>query len=172
MFPSFSYTPTFYRSTQATLYTYFQVYKNIIFASECQSSDLCKSLYTSWDNKMDQHQVLRLPSMAKLNTGFIQCSQSFDHECVEPSGTNSEQSMMKVVNCILLFVLWAFFFCFFLSFSWILLNLELTSCVLSLWMFADVSEVTCTTRLFNWLVAFPYGMSVSGCLLGWEALGY
>lgn len=54
---------------------------------------------------MDQHQVLRLPSMAKLSPGFIQHNQSFDHERVEPSGTNYEQSMMKVVNCILLFVL-------------------------------------------------------------------
>lgn len=45
---------------------------------------------------MDQLQVLRLPSMAKFNAGFLQCNQSFEHECVGPSKTNYEHRMMKV----------------------------------------------------------------------------
>jgi hypothetical protein len=45
---------------------------------------------------MDQLQVLKLPSMAKFNAGFLQCNQSFERECVGPSKTNYEQRMMKV----------------------------------------------------------------------------
>lgn len=45
---------------------------------------------------MDQLQVLRLPSMAKFNAGFLQCNESFEQKCVGPSKRNYEQRMLKV----------------------------------------------------------------------------
>lgn len=45
---------------------------------------------------MDQLQVLRLPSMAKFNAGFLQCNQSFERECVGPSKSSYELRMTKV----------------------------------------------------------------------------
>lgn len=75
-----------------------KVYKNVIMANEYQSSKLCEALYTRCEDKMDQLQVLKLPSMAKFNAGFLQCNQSFEHECVGPSKTNYEQRMMKMLG--------------------------------------------------------------------------
>lgn len=45
---------------------------------------------------MDHLQVLRLPTMAKFNAGFLQCNRSFEQECVGPSKANYEHRMMKV----------------------------------------------------------------------------
>lgn len=73
-----------------------QVYKTFILANEYQSSKLCESLYTKCEDKMDQLQVLRLPSMAKFDAGFLQCNQSFEKECVGPSKRNYEQRISKV----------------------------------------------------------------------------
>lgn len=64
--------------------------------NEYQSSKLCEALYTKCEEKMDQLQVLRLPSMAKFNVGFLQCNQSFEVECVGPSKANYERRMKKV----------------------------------------------------------------------------
>ncbi|KAK9206602.1 hypothetical protein WN943_016881 [Citrus x changshan-huyou] len=75
-----------------------EAYKNVIMANEYQSSKICESLYTRCEDKMDQLQVLRLPSMAKFNAGFLQCNQSFAHECVGPSKANYEQRMMKMLG--------------------------------------------------------------------------
>ncbi|OWM70417.1 hypothetical protein CDL15_Pgr008706 [Punica granatum] len=75
-----------------------KVYKNVILANEYRSSKLCESLYTRCEDKMDQLQVLRLPSMAKFNAGFLQCNQSFEQECVGPSKLNYEQRMMKMMG--------------------------------------------------------------------------
>ena len=75
-----------------------QVYKNVIMANEYQSSRLCEALYTKCEDRMDQLQVLRLPSMAKFNAGFLQCNQSFDRECIGPSKANYEQRMVKVIR--------------------------------------------------------------------------
>lgn len=83
-----------------TLPNCMQAYKNVIMANEYQSSKICESLYTRCEDKMDQLQVLRLPSMAKFNAGFLQCNQSFAHECVGPSKANYEQRMMKVCSLI------------------------------------------------------------------------
>lgn len=47
---------------------------------------------------MDQLQVLRLPSMAKFNAGFLQCNQSFERECVGPSKANYENRMIKMMG--------------------------------------------------------------------------
>lgn len=75
-----------------------QVYKTFILTNEYQSSKLCEGLYSTCEEKMDQLQVLRLPSMAKFNAGFNQCNRSFEQECVGPSKTNYEMRMMKVWN--------------------------------------------------------------------------
>lgn len=76
-----------------------QVYKNIVMANEYQSSKLCEALYTTCEEKMDQLQVLRLPSMAKFNAGFDHCNRSFEQECVGPSKNKYEMRMKKVCNC-------------------------------------------------------------------------
>ncbi|XP_022771186.1 guanylate-binding protein 5-like isoform X2 [Durio zibethinus] len=75
-----------------------EVYKNVIMANEYQSSRLCEALYTRCEDRMDQLQVLRLPSMAKFNAGFLQCNQSFEQECIGPSKANYEQRMMKMMG--------------------------------------------------------------------------
>lgn len=75
-----------------------KVYKNFILANEYQSSKLCEALYTRCEDKMDHLQVLRLPSMAKFNAGFLQCNQSFEKECVGPSKRNYEQRMTKMME--------------------------------------------------------------------------
>nr|XP_016513869.1 PREDICTED: guanylate-binding protein 4-like isoform X2 [Nicotiana tabacum] len=73
-------------------------YKNIKLANEYQSSKVCEAFYTRCEDKMDELQTLRLPSMAKFNTGFLQCNQSFVKECVGPSKSKYEQRMMKMLR--------------------------------------------------------------------------
>ncbi|KAJ6938654.1 guanylate-binding protein 4 isoform X2 [Populus alba x Populus x berolinensis] len=75
-----------------------KVYKNFIIANEYQSAKLCEALYTRCEDRMDQLQVLRLPSMAKFNAGFLQCNQSFERECVGPSKANYENRMIKMMG--------------------------------------------------------------------------
>ncbi|XP_058209123.1 uncharacterized protein LOC131322037 [Rhododendron vialii] len=75
-----------------------KVYKNFVLANEYQSSKLCEELYTKCEDKMDQLQVLKLPSMAKFNAGFLQCNQSFERECVGPSKSNYEHRMTKMMG--------------------------------------------------------------------------
>ncbi|KAJ0796698.1 putative guanylate-binding protein [Helianthus annuus] len=78
-----------------------KMFKNFVMANQYQSSKLCEALYTKCEDQMDQLQVLRLPSMAKFNAGFLQCNQSFGKECVGPSKTIYEQRMVKVGICFL-----------------------------------------------------------------------
>nr|GEW30554.1 guanylate-binding family protein [Tanacetum cinerariifolium] len=47
---------------------------------------------------MDQLQILRLPSLAKFNAGFLQCNQCFETECVGPSKTVYKQRMVKMMG--------------------------------------------------------------------------
>ncbi|KAL3517630.1 hypothetical protein ACH5RR_020219 [Cinchona calisaya] len=75
-----------------------KVYKNFILANEYQSSRLCEALYTRCEDKMADLQVLKLPSMAKFNAGFLHCNQSFEKECVGPSKSSYEQRMMKMLG--------------------------------------------------------------------------
>ncbi|CAK7346497.1 unnamed protein product [Dovyalis caffra] len=75
-----------------------KVYKNFVLANEYQSAKLCEALYSRCEDRMDQLQVLRLPSMAKFNAGFLQCNQSFERECVGPSKANYESRMMKMMG--------------------------------------------------------------------------
>ncbi|KAJ9172026.1 hypothetical protein P3X46_015316 [Hevea brasiliensis] len=75
-----------------------KAYKNVMMANDYKSAKLCEALYVRCEDKMDQLQVLRLPSMAKFNAGFLQCNQSFERECVGPSKANYEQRMMKMLG--------------------------------------------------------------------------
>lgn len=75
-----------------------KVHNNFILSNEYLSSKLCENLYTTCEDKMDQLQVLRLPSMAKFNAGFLQCNQSFEVECVGPSKNNYGQRMVKMLG--------------------------------------------------------------------------
>ncbi|XP_043713776.1 guanylate-binding protein 4-like isoform X2 [Telopea speciosissima] len=75
-----------------------EAYQNFILANKYQSSKLCEAMYTKCEDKMDQLQVLRLPSMAKFNAGFLQCNQSFEAECIGPSKMSYEQRMMKMLG--------------------------------------------------------------------------
>ncbi|KAF7153331.1 hypothetical protein RHSIM_Rhsim01G0270500 [Rhododendron simsii] len=75
-----------------------KAYKNFVLANEYQSSKLCEELYTKCEDKMDQLQVLKLPSMAKFNAGFLQCNQSFERECVGPSKSSYEHRMTKMMG--------------------------------------------------------------------------
>ncbi|KAL8092630.1 uncharacterized protein LOC141692261 [Apium graveolens] len=75
-----------------------KVHKNFIMVNEYNSAKLCEGLYTRCEDKMDQLQVLRLPSMAKFNAGFLQCNRSFEKECVGPSKTSYENRMMKMLG--------------------------------------------------------------------------
>ncbi|KAF9604624.1 hypothetical protein IFM89_008890 [Coptis chinensis] len=76
----------------------FKAYKNFLLANEYQSSKLCEALYTRCEDQMDQLQIMRLPSMAKFNAGFLQCNRSFEVECVGPSKTSYEQRMKKMLD--------------------------------------------------------------------------
>ncbi|CAM8976738.1 unnamed protein product [Rhodiola kirilowii] len=75
-----------------------KVFKNFILTNEYNSAKLCESLYTRCEDKMDQLQVLRLPSMAKFDAGFLQCNQSFAEVCVGPSKVNYENRMSKMLG--------------------------------------------------------------------------
>ncbi|KAG6400847.1 hypothetical protein SASPL_137691 [Salvia splendens] len=86
------------RSAEQLMEEIEKVYKNFVLTNEYQSSKLCEALYTSCEEKMDQLQILRLPSMAKFNAGFNQCNRSFEHNCVGPSKTNYEMRMMKMLG--------------------------------------------------------------------------
>ncbi|KAL6564417.1 hypothetical protein OROMI_015867 [Orobanche minor] len=86
------------RSAEKLIEEIEKIFKNFVLANEYQSSKLCEGLYTSCEEKMDQLQVLRLPSMAKFNAGFLQCNQSFERECVGPSKSNYEMRMMKMLG--------------------------------------------------------------------------
>ncbi|KAG6537872.1 hypothetical protein ZIOFF_002975 [Zingiber officinale] len=75
-----------------------KVFKTILLTNEYQSSKLCESRYTQCEDKMDHLQVMRLPSMAKFNDGFLHCNQTFESECVGPSKEMYEQKMTKMLG--------------------------------------------------------------------------
>ncbi|KMZ56062.1 Guanylate-binding-like protein [Zostera marina] len=74
-----------------------KAFKNVMLANGYQSSRVCEALYTQCEDKMDQLQILRLPSMAKFNVGFTQCNNSFNFECVGPSKSSYEHRMTKML---------------------------------------------------------------------------
>ncbi|XP_074316144.1 uncharacterized protein LOC141652524 [Silene latifolia] len=74
-----------------------KVLNNFIISNEYQSSKLCETLYTTCEDNMDQLQVLRLPSMAKFDAGFLRCNESFQQQCVGPAKANYEHRMLKML---------------------------------------------------------------------------
>ncbi|PPS09690.1 hypothetical protein GOBAR_AA10957 [Gossypium barbadense] len=92
------FTTSFCNSRVLDVEIFVQVNKNIIMANEYHSARLCEALYTQCEDNMDQLQVLRLPSMAKFNAGFLQCNRSFEQECIGPSKANYEQRMVKMMG--------------------------------------------------------------------------
>ncbi|XP_057517579.1 uncharacterized protein LOC130798560 [Amaranthus tricolor] len=75
-----------------------KVLKNYIMANQYESTKLCEMLFTNCEDKMDQLQVLRLPSMAKFNAGFLTCNETFQQQCVGPSKASYENRMMKMMG--------------------------------------------------------------------------
>ncbi|KMZ75694.1 Guanylate-binding-like protein [Zostera marina] len=74
-----------------------KIFKNVIMANEYRSSKLCEAVYVHCEDKMDQLQILTLPSMAKFDAGFAKCNYSFHAECVGPSKSNYDQRMTKML---------------------------------------------------------------------------
>ncbi|GJM96911.1 hypothetical protein PR202_ga13786 [Eleusine coracana subsp. coracana] len=73
-----------------------KVYRNFLLANEYQSSKLCEARFSECEDKMDHLQVLKLPSMAKFNAGFVHCNRSFVRDCVGPAKESYERRMSKV----------------------------------------------------------------------------
>ncbi|XP_022758314.1 atlastin-3-like isoform X3 [Durio zibethinus] len=132
-----------------------EVYKNVIMANEYQSSKLCEALYTQCEDRMDQLQVLRLPSMAKFNAGFLQCNQSFERGCIGPSKANYEQRMTKMEFHSVLPIK-SVREHFKMNLSLMLELMKMMGKSRSLF----IKEYN--QRLFNWLVAFSLVMVVVG----------
>jgi hypothetical protein len=53
---------------------------------------------------MDHLQVLKLPSMAKFNAGFVHCNRSFVRDCVGPARESYERRMSKVCPLISIWI--------------------------------------------------------------------
>ena len=116
----------------------FQVYRTFLLENEYQSSKLCEAKYTECEDKMDHLQVMRLPSMAKFNAGFLQCNETFERQCVGPSKELYKQKMMKVR-------LHAF------SISFLLFCVNSIEAWAKYWMWLDcVRERKCHALLLAW----------------------
>ncbi|CAD6226527.1 unnamed protein product [Miscanthus lutarioriparius] len=74
-----------------------KVYRNFGQANEYQSSKLCEARFSECEDKMEQLQVLRLPSMAKFDAGFLLCNQSFEMDCVGPAKESYQRRMSKML---------------------------------------------------------------------------
>ncbi|KAL6894253.1 hypothetical protein ACP4OV_008351 [Aristida adscensionis] len=74
-----------------------KVYRNFLLANEYQSSKLCEARFSECEDKMDHLQVLKLPSMAKFNAGFVHCNRSFVKDCVGPAKESYERRMSKML---------------------------------------------------------------------------
>ncbi|KAL5209371.1 hypothetical protein ABZP36_004994 [Zizania latifolia] len=75
-----------------------KVYRNFLLANEYQSSKLCEARFSECEDKMDHLQVLKLPSMAKFNAGFLHCNGSFVRDCVGPAKESYERRMSKMLS--------------------------------------------------------------------------
>ncbi|KAG6484774.1 hypothetical protein ZIOFF_053299 [Zingiber officinale] len=79
-------------------FAHIEVFRTFLRINEYQSSKLCEVRYTQCEDKMDHLQVMRLPSMAKFNDGFLHCNQTFERECVGPSKEMYTQKMTKMLS--------------------------------------------------------------------------
>ncbi|KAG8098545.1 hypothetical protein GUJ93_ZPchr0013g35957 [Zizania palustris] len=75
-----------------------KVYRNFLLVNEYQSSKLCEARFSECEDKMDHLQVLKLPSMAKFNAGFLHCNRSFVRDCVGPAKESYERRMSKMLS--------------------------------------------------------------------------
>ncbi|WOK99419.1 guanylate-binding protein 4-like [Canna indica] len=75
-----------------------KVFRTFFLTNQYQSSKLCEARYSECEDTMDHLQVMRLPSMAKFNAGFLQCNQTFERECVGPSKEMYKQKMNKMLG--------------------------------------------------------------------------
>ncbi|KAG8098563.1 hypothetical protein GUJ93_ZPchr0013g36287 [Zizania palustris] len=121
-----------------------KVYRNFLLVNEYQSSKLCEARFSECEDKMDHLQVLKLPSMAKFNAGFLHCNRSFVRDCVGPAKESYERRMSK---CAVLL--------HFLS-NWARAHLPYAFQVSS----SFIKEYN--NKLFNWLVTFSLVMVVVG----------
>ncbi|CAD6220864.1 unnamed protein product [Miscanthus lutarioriparius] len=74
-----------------------KVYRNFGQANEYQSSKLCEARFSEFEDKMEHLQVLKLPSMAKFDAGFLLCNQSFEMDCVGPAKESYQRRMSKML---------------------------------------------------------------------------
>ncbi|WVZ62138.1 hypothetical protein U9M48_011918 [Paspalum notatum var. saurae] len=74
-----------------------KVYRNFGQANEYQSSKLCEARFSQCEDKMEHLQVLKLPSMAKFDAGFLLCNQSFETDCVGPAKESYQRRMSKML---------------------------------------------------------------------------
>ncbi|TVU41857.1 hypothetical protein EJB05_15412, partial [Eragrostis curvula] len=74
-----------------------KVFRNFGQANEYQSSKLCEARFSECEDKMERLQVLKLPSMAKFDAGFLICNQSFQLECVGPAKESYERRLSKML---------------------------------------------------------------------------
>ncbi|KAJ1288019.1 hypothetical protein BS78_02G056100 [Paspalum vaginatum] len=74
-----------------------KVYRNFGQANEYQSSKLCEARFSECEDKMEHLQVLKLPSMAKFDAGFLLCNQSFETNCVGPAKESYQRRMSKML---------------------------------------------------------------------------
>ncbi|RLN34878.1 guanylate-binding protein 3-like [Panicum miliaceum] len=74
-----------------------KVFRNFGQANEYQSSKLCEARFSECEDKMEHLQVLKLPSMAKFDAGFLLCNQSFEMGCVGPAKESYQRRMSKML---------------------------------------------------------------------------
>ncbi|NP_001344812.1 uncharacterized protein LOC100384250 precursor [Zea mays] len=74
-----------------------KVYRNLGQANEYQSSKLCEARFSECEDKMERLQVLKLPSMAKFDAGFLLCNRSFETDCVGPAKESYRHRMSKML---------------------------------------------------------------------------
>ncbi|GLJ33056.1 hypothetical protein SUGI_0665280 [Cryptomeria japonica] len=75
-----------------------KAYESLLLTNEYKSAKLCEALYTKCEDRMDELQDLRLPSMAKFNAGFVQCNRSFEAGCQGPSKAIYEKRIQKMLG--------------------------------------------------------------------------
>ncbi|RCV09783.1 hypothetical protein SETIT_2G057400v2 [Setaria italica] len=74
-----------------------KIFRNFGQANEYQSSKLCEARFSECEDKMEHLQVLKLPSMAKFDAGFLLCNQSFEMDCVGPAKESYQRRMSKML---------------------------------------------------------------------------
>ncbi|KAJ7558218.1 hypothetical protein O6H91_04G029100 [Diphasiastrum complanatum] len=66
-------------------------------ANEYKSMKHCERLYSDCEDRMDELQNLRLPSMGKFDAGFSQCNKSYEQQCFGPSKVVYQGRLQKML---------------------------------------------------------------------------